>query len=196
MTYALNQLRWFAHEHDDIPAFHAAYLVLTFLAAAMFNVGAFGLLIIFHMCLDIVKYREIHNLSWRGTLKGVAHESLVDVTLFMLALLISVYFHHSVGLVSVSGLLHAELSIFRALGTMIPKAIILEHFLKVVSHIHHYMEQVHPGMRLNRWKPIDKVYIVFTTLSLALLVGAPYIMNVDGEVIRLIVFSELVPWNF
>ena len=61
MSTAIRHLRIFAHEHDDIPAFHAAYLVGTFLAAAIFNLGFFLLLIIGHMCLDVVKYRDFHG---------------------------------------------------------------------------------------------------------------------------------------
>ena len=54
MDTIFNSVRHFAHEHDDQPAFHATYLVIAFLTALLFNLGAFGLLIIAHMSLDMV----------------------------------------------------------------------------------------------------------------------------------------------
>lgn len=194
MTYVFAQLRSFAHKHDTLPAFHAAYLVLAFLAAAMFNLGVFGLLILMHMTLDYVKYREVHKLGLKETWLGMVHESLMDVALFSVGLVFSVYFHHSVGVANISGLLRAELTIVRMLGTLIPKFVMLESFLKIVAHLHHYMEHLHPGLR-SEWSRTDRYMMLTIAVCFILLFSAGEIMNVDGAVIRMIVLWELVPWN-
>ena len=111
MNTATVHLRHFAHEHDDLPAFHAVYLLLAILSAGFFNLGAFGLLIVAHMVLDVVKYRDRHGYSWHQTYDGVVRESLVDITLLLVGTVFAVYLHHSVGVASLSGLMRAELSI-------------------------------------------------------------------------------------
>lgn len=194
MTLTLHTLRTFAHEHDEIPAFHAGFLVLTFLAAAMFNLGAFAILIFMHMCLDVVKYREIHKFSWSMTVKGVLHESLIDMMLLSVGLVFSVYFHHSVFTAGVSGLLRAEITVVRALGTIIPKLKILHHFLKIIAHLNYYLETVHPHLR-KEWTKADKLYMFFILVSVGLLFAAPALMDADPSVVRMVVLWELTPWN-
>lgn len=194
MNFALQSLRTFAHDHDDIPAFHAGFLVLTFVAASMFSLGAFACLIFVHMCLDILKYREVHKLSWSLTTKGVMHESLVDITLLMVGLVFSVYFHHSVLTAGVSGLLRAEITIVRALGVLIPKLKILEHFLKAIAHLNHYLETVHPHLRKD-WTVIDKLYMFFILVCTGLLFLAPILMNAEPNVVRMVIMWELTPWS-
>ena len=69
MQRVATRLRTFAWVHDELPAFHAAYLVLTFLTAALFNFGVFALLIAAHMMLDFVKYREVHGFTLLNTFR-------------------------------------------------------------------------------------------------------------------------------
>ena len=195
-TKKINKVRIFAHEHDHMPAFHATYLVATVLAAMLLNLGVFAILIALHMLLDIIKYRDANKCSWGLTCKAVIHENLIDVTLLMIALVFSVYFHHFVGIVGVSGFLKAEVSIIRLLGTVIPKIAIFEHLLKVVSHVHHYIEQMRPGFTVSRrWSTLDKLFGSFIAVAILLLVFAPTIMKTDPSVIRWIVMWELTPWN-
>lgn len=185
----------FARFHDEIPAFHVFYAVLTLLAAAMFSIGTFGVLIIAHMVLDIVKYREVHKLPWSHTLKAVVHESLLDCTLLAVALLVSVYFHSSVGFIQLSGLLRAELSIVQFLGVVLPKFIILEHLVKVFAHIHHYLLYIHPHAHKRRWSKLDKIYFGLLTGSVLLLLFAPMITRADPTVITHVVLHELQPFR-
>ena len=194
LSHHLAILRTFADEHDNIPAFHAVYLVLVLMAAMLFNLGVFGVLILIHMSLDIVKYRDVHKFSWGNTFKAMAHENLIDVTLFFVALVFSVYFHHSVGMIGISGLLRAELTIMHLFGTVVPKFIILEDFLKVISHLHHYLEQIHPDFHKG-WTRLDKIYLSFIGTAVLLLIMAPNIMHVDPSVVQWVVLWELVPWN-
>jgi hypothetical protein len=184
----------FAHQHDDLPAFHAAFLVLAFITAGLLNLGAFGLLVIAHMSLDVVKYRERHHYSWKQTAEGVIRESLVDVTLLMVGLVFSVYLHHGVGVASVAGLMRAEVSVLRMAAMLVPKVKILHHFLKVVSHLHHYLEQVHPRHRQG-WSGLDYLCFYFLGLCAFLLIFAAPLMHVEWTLIGEILTEELIPWR-
>ena len=195
MTKYIAPVRRFAHVHDDLPAFHAGYLVLTLLVALLLNMGAFALLIVAHMSLDLVKYREHHKFSWKRTLEGVVRESLVDISLLAIGVLFSVYLHHTVGLVSLSGLLRAELTLVREAAILVPKIKILHHFLKIISHLHHYMDQVHPR-HTKGWSRLDKFCIFTIGLSLLLIVAAPLLMNVEPRTIAFILEYELIPFRF
>ena len=194
MSTVTQTLRQFAHEHDDIVAFHAIFIILAFLCAGLFNLGAFAMLILAHMALDTVKYRERHACSWRLTLEGVARESLVDITLLLVGLVFAVYLHHSVGVASLAGLMRAELAVIRSVAMFVPKVKILHHFLKVMAHLHHYLEQVHPRFR-KRWTGLDHLCFYFCGISVLLLVFASVLMNVDVRTVQSILWSELVPWN-
>lgn len=188
-------LRRFAHEHDDIAAFHATFIVLAFLSAILFNLGAFGLVIIAHMALDTVKYRERHQFTWRETAEGVLRESLVDVTLLLVGLVFAVYLHHSVGVSSLAGLMHAEIAFIRSIAMVVPKIKILHHFLKIMAHLHHYLEQVHPRHRQG-WSQLDYLCFYFCGASILLIVFAAPFMNVEPRLIQSILAQEIVPWNF
>ncbi|MFA7681918.1 MAG: hypothetical protein WCX61_02710 [Candidatus Peribacteraceae bacterium] len=188
-----HHFRDFAHRHDDIPAFHAGYLVLTLLAAAMFSLGAFGLLIIAHMTLDLVKYREYHGYGWKLTLEGMVRESLMDVTLLMIGLVFSVYLHHSVAFPGLSGAMRAELTIIRMFGTLIPKMKILHNFLKVMAHLRHYLDHAHPHLR-QHWSVIDRVCFWTISFSAFLLAFSAPILHVNYTLINSILMQELIPW--
>lgn len=188
-------LRHFAHVHDDLPAFHAGYLVLTLLVASLFNLGAFALLIVAHMTLDVVKYREHHQFSVLQTWEGVVRESLVDIALLSVGVVFSVYLHHTVGLASISGLLRAEMTVVRAVAILVPKVKILHHFLKVISHLHHYMDQTHP--RLSKgWSSLDKFCFGVFFISATLVLLSPVLMNVTAATVLHILEYELIPFRF
>lgn len=193
MQHTLQHLRLFAHTHDELPAFHAGYLVLTFLVAAMFNMGAFAMLVVAHMALDVVKYRDVHGYPWRRVLEGTVRESLVDVTLLFIGLVFAVYLHHSLaGIALFSGYLRTEITIVRALGTIIPKLEILHHVLKIASHIQHYLDSIHPRME-KEWSRLEKVCLVSFAISLLLLVLAPSILGLDAIQLEQIIRDEMIP---
>lgn len=195
MTKAIASVRQFAHVHDDLPAFHAGYLVLTLLVAALLNLGAFALLILAHMSLDFVKYREHHQFTVRQTWEGVLRESLVDIALLAVGVVFSVYLHHTVGLASVSGLLRAEMTVVRAIAIFVPKVKILHHFLKVVSHLHHYMDQTHPRLAKG-WSTLDRFCFYAILASVILIAVSPALMSVETDVILRILEYELIPFRF
>lgn len=153
MTTFERRLRTFAHQHDDIPAFHAAYLVLTVLVAAVFSLGYFVLMVALHMCLDFVKYREVHGYSVPKTVKAMFLESIADIALILISLTFALYLSHTLVLVTLSGLLRSELTVLRAVGTTLPKIRILEHFLAIALNFHAYIHEVHPDLE----KPLTRV---------------------------------------
>lgn len=191
----MQSLKNFALRHDQLPAFHAAYLVLTVLLGALFPLGAFGLLIVAHMSLDWVKYREVHGYRYSQTLVAMARESLVDVTLFSLGLLFAVYLHHSLPFIaSLSGLYRSEVTLLRALATFVPKIKIFYNVLFILNNLRHYLAHI-PSYLKKDWDPLEHVCFFSISLTIVLLTLAPTVLSLDAEQFWLILKSELVPWN-
>lgn len=191
----MQYIRNFASRHDQLPAFHAAYLVLTALIAALLPLGAFGVLIVAHMALDTVKYREIRELSWGRTMASVLRESLVDMTLLGLGLLFAVFLHHSLPVIAgISGLLRAEVTIVRAVGTLVPKVRILGHFMTVMSNLQEYLSST--ARRPRSLEQLERVCLFSLSVIVALLVIAPAVLGLSWSQFALILRSQLVPWNF
>lgn len=196
MTYILTGIRSFAQRHDELPAFHAAYLVLTILIAALLNLGAFGLLIIAHMVLDTVKYREVHRMRWPETIRATLRENIFDHTLFALGFLIAVYLHHSLpSIAGISGLLRSEITIARGLGTLLPKTEILQRFLHVIFHLRHHLTQIDTPIG-ERFTPIERFSIVLIGCSALLLLLAPVFLHIGNTQLLLITQEEIIPWHF
>ncbi len=181
-----HSFRSFAHEHDDVPAFHAAYLVSTFLAAAMLHLGFFAILIALHMCLDYVKYRDYFRLSITQTFRAMLLESVVDIALFFTALTFEVYLSETFALEATSGLLRSGLTLLRAVGTIIPKIHILERAISVIISLHAYLYTPHPDLRtpFSRMQRVSLVVIGVT--SIMLIVAAGYFAGHMSDFYRLI----------
>ena len=194
-TLSLSSIRSFAHSHDDLPAFHAAYLVLTFLAAAMFNFGFFALVIAVHMALDVYKYRDVYGLTWKRTAEGVVRESIIDITLFLMGLVVSVYLHPSLtGLNGIKGLMLAEITVLHGIGVMAPKLKILYDMIKILSHVDSYLHRLHKhfGKHLGM---IEYVCMFSIVVTLAMLVLAPVLLMLNNGQYAMILIDELTPWK-
>lgn len=188
-------IRSFAHQHDDLPAFHAAFLVLTFMAAALLNLGFFAILILMHMGLDVFKYREVHKFGWSKTIEGVVRESIVDIALFAMGLAIAVYLHPSLALYSgLKGLVLAELTVLRALGVLTPKLKILFDFIKIASHVDHYIHSLHRNLG-KQPSIIEYVSIFSIFITAGMLLIAPVLLMIDAAEFVRVLMGELVPWN-
>ena len=175
LTY---RFRIFAHRHDDIPAFHAAYLVGTFLAASVLHLGFFAILIAAHMCLDYVKYRDYFHFDLRLTFKAMALESCVDIALFLIALTFSVYLSNSFMLAATSGLMRSGLTVLKAVGTILPKIRILEQSLLVALNLHTYLYTPHPDIR----RPLARVHqLALATIGVAALLIIAASMHFIGN---------------
>ncbi|MBI5155786.1 hypothetical protein HZA45_00775 [Candidatus Peregrinibacteria bacterium] len=191
----MNTLKTFALRHDQLPAFHAGYLVLTILIASMLHLGAFAILIAAHMTLDSVKYREFHHYSWRKTVRAMVRESLVDITLLMLGILFAVYLHHSLPLIAgLSGLYRSEVTVVRALGMLIPRVKIFYDFLAILSNIHRYLNRV-PTYLGKPWTAVEYVCALSLALMIVLLLLAPLVLSIETSRFLWILGSEMVPWR-
>ncbi len=187
-------LKDFVALHDDLPAFRAGYLVLTILVAALFNLGTFAMLIVAHISLDIVKYREHHGFSWRKTVEGIWRENLFDCTLLLIGFVFAVYFHHTVGIAGVSGLMRADITIVRGLGTLVPKAEILNDFLHVLARLWGYFRFPHLRMGL----PLqagERLLVFLFAASCLLLIIAPSVLGMEGTTYLGVLAEEGIPWG-
>lgn len=187
-------LKEFAFMHDDLPAFRAGYLVLTILVAAMFNLGTFGMLILAHASLDIVKYREHHGFNWRRTFEGVWRENLFDAALLSVGYFFAVYFHHTVGIAGVSGLVRADITIIRGIGTLIPKVEIFHDFLHVLGRLWEYFRFPHARLGL----PLltgERLLVFLLAASCILLVIAPSVLGIPNDTYFAVLAEETIPWG-
>jgi len=193
MTHTLSSVRHFAHEHDDLPAFHAAYFVLTLLAAAIFSLGAFGLLILLHMLLDWVKYRDLHQYTLRKTLEGMVRESLLDVTLFLVGISVTVYLDQSIPLIAgLQGMARVQAGLFRTALQILPKIKILHHTLNILSHMQRYFGRVHPRMG-HAWTAMEYWCFFFIGFSLLLVLVSPLLLQIESAQLFQILQREMVP---
>lgn len=189
---AFHGIRRFAHSHDDVPAFHAVYLVSTFLAAAVLNLGFFLGLILFHMSLDYVKYRDVHRYGLKQTLRAMILESISDIALFMMALTVAVYFSHTFLLAAASGLVRSELTLLKAVGTLIPKVAILEHLVTIAVSVQSYMHSEVQGLhtplsRMQLWS-----FRVCGLCSLLLIASVGLYAHHEADLVR-VLLHELIP---
>lgn len=187
-------LRHFAYEHDDLPAFHAGYLVLTIVAAGMLNLGAFAVLIAAHFSLDLVKYREVHGFTWAHTFEASLREGLMDFFLFATALAFSTYLHHAIGIAALSGVIRSDLSFARLAGVFLPKFEILHRFVAVLLHIGEHMRTVH--LRIGQALTAgEKLQIFLLVASILLILSAPGLLHIPAAAVGSALAHEMIPWR-
>jgi hypothetical protein len=186
MQTVVQNFRVFAHEHDDVPAFHAAFLVGTFLAAAVFNVGFGFLLVTIHMMLDYVKYRDFHMYSFADSLCASVLESLADIAILLVALTASVFLHHTFAVVFVSGVLRSGLTLAEAAVTIIPKMEVVERFLAMMLHFGAYMHASDIDLK----KPLMKTHgfslLTIATCFIFLLIAIPLYSGHEHELVNVL----------
>ena len=193
MPAITTNIRRFLIAHDEAPAFHATYLAMIFLAAALLNVGAFALLVAGHMTLDIVKYRDVHRFSLARAVRATFRESLVDVALLMIALNFAVYLHHATSIVAVSGALHVEQTVLRGFGMIIPRMEVLFHNVRIFGGVQRHMQEVRSA-KAGRWKLSEKLCFLILLLAAGLVVAAPFVLADQDAVLRILA-EQLVPWR-
>jgi hypothetical protein len=182
MTSTLpSRLGQFVRAHDDMPAFHAAYFVLSLLAAALLNLGAFAVLIAVHMALDAAKHAGKDN-----RLVFVLRDSLVDIALFLTGLVFALYLHPAGGLVALSGLLRAESSIVRAIGMLVPRFALLRHAGREIAVQNPYLPSV--------WSGREKIALAAIAACVVLVALAPA-LGLHGAAFTHILREQLTPWN-
>lgn len=190
-----SRLSTLVRSHDDLPAFNAAYWLLTLLAAMLFNAGAFMLLIVGHMVLDVYKYRDIHGKNWRKVAEGVVRESLIDVSVVSLGVAFAVYCHTALPLIAgLRGIVRTEIAILNGLVQVIAKTHVLHGFLTILADVHTYLEKAHPRMG-KRLSFVEVVCVLGLIASVTLTIAAPWILNLDfGQAVH-IAEDIFLPWR-
>lgn len=194
MPTTTRKFKAFAARHDHSPAFHATYLVVTILIAAMLNLGAFVLLIAAHMTLDVVKYREIHGMRWKLVWRGVVRESLIDLVLLAVGFTSVVYLHHNVGIMAASGLLRSEVTILKGLILVTTKSRILFDVLCVLNALPQHMQTiaVHPK---KPWSALECFLFGVLGACAVLLFVLPVLLGLPFELLQRALEGQLVPWH-
>lgn len=194
LRLGFSRLGSLARSHDDLPAFNAAYWILTLLAAMLFNAGAFAMLIAGHMALDVYKYREIHGKKWKKVAEGVFRENLIDVSVVALGVAFSVYCHTTLPIFAgIQGLIRTEIAIVNAIVQVTVKTHVLHGFLTILADLHQYLAKLHPRMGKGL-SPVEILSILALVVSVALTLAAPWLLSIDAEHVSRIAYDLFVPW--
>ena len=191
MRTLTSPIRAFAVSHDGIPAFHAAAILLTVIAAALLNTGAFALLIAAHASLDIVKYRDVHRMRWGATLTATFRESLLDLFFLSLALCFALSLHHGQSVFVLSGVVRMEEILLRVLGIGVARLQVLLNGLWVFSNIRQHMTDVRYGT--GPWRPLERVLLLGLAGALVFIAAMPLTLA-SGAFTR-VLLEQLVPWR-
>lgn len=188
------QLRHLAHQHDDIPAFHAGYLVLSILFAALFNIGAFALLVLAHMTLDVIKYRDVHDMKGWKVAEAVLRESIADLMLLTVGLASVFYLHTTFGVMAFNVFFRAEETIIRALTVFLPKLEVFHHIIPVFCHVHLHLASVERSF-YGKWLTWEVCCGVAAFISFVFILFVPFLLGISQETFVHLLEEELVPWR-
>lgn len=181
-------------EHDDLPAFRAGFIVLSFLAAAMFPFGLFALLIVAHMAMDFVKYREVHGFTWRQTLRGTARENVDDLSYLMFGLIVAILSRPQVYIANLEWFFQGKQVLVAAGVILLSKLIILTHFLSVILHpVQHNKATSYATSP--RWRMSEQMYASLFLVLLLFLLIAPRILALDEPQFHKVLLHQMVPWK-
>jgi hypothetical protein len=195
LRHGFTSLSSLARSHDELPAFNAAYWVLTFLAAMMFNAGAFLMLIVGHMALDVYKYRDVHGKKWKKVAEGVARENMLDLSLLSLGIAFGVYCHSALPLIAgLRGLVRTELAILNAVVQVAVKTHVLHGVLAILANVQQYLEHLHPHMG-KKFTVLELVSLVGLATSFVLLIASPWLLSLDALEIKHMAADMLIPWK-
>ncbi len=194
-SFVTRSIRAVVQDHDDLPAIHAGFLVLSFLLAAMFRLGFFAMLIAVRVVLDVLKEREVHRRGWAGTLEGVVRAHLIDGSLLLFAWALAMVLHPDILLGSaVGGLPLAIFTVTRGIGVTLPKMKILTDFLHVFFHMESYLREknrlIGRGLVFS-----EKCAIVLLGFSLSVLLLLPLIPLISWQEYVRLLLSEAAPWR-
>ncbi len=186
------QFHAFAKSHDDLPLFHAGYLVLTLLAFFLLNLGVFSLLIAAHIALDLVKFSNMPETTPKVTVIATVRENLIDLFMLSLALCLAVYLHHGAGIIAVSALLRLEVTLVRSFAIFLPQIENVWHGMSAFGNIRRHVARIQYATA--PWSMGEKVMLWGFLMSLFLIVIAPVLTH-DFPAVALILKEELMPWG-
>ncbi len=190
MQTLLFSFRSFARQHDELPAFHAAAIVLTFVIASLCTTGFFLLVITAHACLDLVKFHDVHGLSWRASTAQAMRSTIVMFTLLLTGLTASMYLHPSLGIIAgLSGIALAEASVLRGMATVLPKFMALQQLSGRAAGLLDWTDLERP----RAFGPSERSYLAVLVTLVLLLSAAPILLNVPLSTYLLVLRIELTP---
>lgn len=185
-TLTQSFLRPFGVDACKLPAFHAAYLMLSVIAAAMFPLGFFALLIAIHMALDFYKCRNT---------KAVFRESLMDLTLLSLAFTACVYLSQELSMIAVlTGPARTYVTLMRGFAVLLAKLTILHHSLRILFHLETYLHTRHAGLHA-RWSTTETLCLVIVVIAVLSISFAPAILPMGAGDLRDVLIRQVRPWK-
>lgn len=191
MSRLLRHTRAFAVAHDGIPAFHAAAILLTVIAAALFNIGAFALLIAVHASLDIFKYRDVHRMRWSRTVIATIRESIMDLFFLSLALCFALYLHHWKSVFILSGIVRLEAMLVWIFGVVLARIEVLLHWLWVFSDVRQHLRDVRDAT--GPWRYTELLWLYGFVSALLFIVASPILLKPGA--LSVMLYEQLVPWR-
>lgn len=194
-SFVVRSIRSVVRDHEDLPALHAGFLVFSFLAAALFRLGFFALLIIVRMVLDIVKEREVFHRSWGKTAESVVRSSLPDISLLTFGFAFAMLLHPLLPPVSfATGFTLAVFTLSRGMGVTLPKLKILFDLLRVFFHMESYLGAKNTVVG----KPLvfaERVSLLLLISSLAALILLPFMLQMSVSEYLSLLLAQCVPWR-
>ncbi len=186
-------LRYLAEIHDEIPAFRAGFFVVSLILAALLNFGVFALLIIGHMALDVVKYREYHRCSWRLTWRGTIRESAADIMLLSLGLCIALVLSASPGFQALHFSPSVRLTLASFLGILVSKLLILLRFMRVLLNSRGHLRAKSFATR-SAWTAGEQFNLFFAFFLLGILTIL-ILRNADDTWFLQWLSFQVLPWK-
>ena len=176
--------------HDEVPAIRASLLLLTVLAAAMFNLRVFALLLVGEVVLDYLRYRDARKTVAFSLSQALRHR-LVAITLFLSALALSFFLHPTMPLVAATvGLARAELTVLRGILLFAVKLHILHGFIAALLH----PKRVSRSKARRTFTHLEQLCFVLLPLAALLLASAAWLLSIDSAIVLRLLIEEGLPW--
>ena len=180
----------------DLPALHAAYVLMAIIAAGLLNLGVIGMLLCTHLVLDVWKYHVRFRIGLARLPSVLLRANIIDLTLFFLAVCTSVYLNQSLPhIAALAAAGHSHVILMRGIAVLLPKFIIFHHSLRVWLNVKHWKKHRH-SMIGKRMTVTEWTCVFALTISLLLLVTAPVILALSGAQFARIMIGMLRFWSF
>lgn len=180
--------------HDDLPAFHAGYVVLVVLAAFLFNLGFFAALVALSIALDLQQRRASSRFRFARGARLSAREHLPDIGLLLAGLVAAVYLGSIADAASIAGALRTGLELTALLSVAAPKLLLLRRFLRRWMPFHRRFEEPRAALP-RRLRATERAILFACVLGAALLTGARVMLPIDTATLVRLYAEQLVPWR-
>lgn len=122
---------------------------------------------------------------------------MVDIAFLILALIISVYFHHhAIGFIGIKNL--NTLTRVRVFGLVrfLPRVVILENLIKTAFKFKKFRKYRRKDLTyIPSWKPRYTFLSVVSIIGLASIIFSPYLIEINYQQLKEILVEELSPFH-